>query len=95
VLVLGPCDPPHSPISRDPQRFDTMCVDVRRSDLGPRLEDVLGPSELASARRIVGVDPSEAFAVRHEDLTISAHARTTGTGSSSIGSISRRGVSMS
>jgi len=67
VLALGPCDPPASPITRDSQQFDTTCVDMRRNDLGPRLQDVLGPTWLAAARRIVGVDPSEAFAVRHDD----------------------------
>jgi hypothetical protein len=46
---------------------------VYRSDLGPPLLSVRGPNELKDARRIDGIDPRLAFAIRHDDL--SRHCR--------------------
>ena len=67
LFILASCDPPPPPITLDTQEYRSTCTDVGRGNLGPGLDDVLGPDELAAARRIVGVDPSEAFAVRHDD----------------------------
>lgn len=69
VFCLASCHPPAPPIALDGQQYRSTCVDVRGRDLRTRLEDVFGPNELAAARQIVGVDPSEAFAVRHDDYS--------------------------
>jgi hypothetical protein len=61
--LSGSCEAPQ--IAFREQEYRTTCERVTRNNLGGSLAGVTGPNELAAARRISGVEPTDAFAVRH------------------------------